>query len=154
MIAQPPVWATAEEVAQKFYTYVANHMNLSHAGHVTDAKIGYLLSGEPRIVAYPTVGVVSVGRFTQLPSGDVMPFPPDHVIEVISPDNPADVVQTKVRQYLKAGVHQIWVAHVKARSVAVYSPDIVFTVPFDGTLFGEDVLHGFKLTMRELYTKG
>lgn len=153
MIGQPPVWATAEEVAEKLHTYVVNHMNLSNAGHVTDAKIGYILSDEPRIVVYPTVGVVDKLRLAQLPSGDI-PFAPDFAIEVISPDNPADVVQAKIRQYLNSGVRQIWVAHVKSRSIAVYSPDIVFTVPFDGTLFGEDMLPGFKLTMRDLYSRG
>lgn len=153
MIQQPPVWANAEEVAEKLYTYVVNHMNLSGVGHVTDAKTGYILSDEPRIVAHPTVGVIDKNRLLRLPDGDI-PIPPDFAIEVISPDNPADVVQAKVRQYLNAGVRQIWVAHVKARSVAVYSPDIVFTVPFDGTLFGEDMLPGFKLTMRDLYSKG
>lgn len=153
MIQQPPTSATAEEVAEKLYTYVMNHMKLSNAGHVTDAHTGYILSHEPYIIAYPTVGIIAKSRMTELPKGDI-PYHPDFAIEVISSTNPADVVQTKIRQYLNVGVRQIWVAHVKSRSMAVYSPDIVFTVPFDGTLFGEDMLPGFKLTMRDLYSKG
>ncbi len=152
MIQQPLV-ATAEEVAEKLYTYVMNHMRLSNAGHVTDSSRGYILSHEPHIIAYPTVGIIAKTRMSELPKGDI-PYHPDFAIEVISPVNPADVVQAKIRQYLNAGVRQIWVAHVKSRSIAVYSPDIVFTVPFDGTLFGEDMLPGFKLTMRDLYSKG
>ncbi|MDX2074868.1 MAG: Uma2 family endonuclease [bacterium] len=150
MIQQPPVWATAEEVAEKLHTYVMNHMRLSNAGHVTDSKTGYILSHEPMIVAYPTIGVIDKNRVAELPKGNI-PYHPDFAIEVILPTNPSDVVQTKIRQYLDAGVKQVWVAHVKSRSIAVYSPDIVFTVPFDGTLFGEDMLPGFKLTMRDLY---
>lgn len=153
MIQQPPTSATAEEVAEKLYTYVMNHMKLSNAGHVTDAKTGYILSHEPYFIAYPTVGVIAKSRMNVLPIGDI-PYHPDFVIEVISPINPAESVQTKIRQYLNVGVRQVWVAHVKSRSIAVYSPDIVFTVPFDGTLFGEDMLPGFKLTMRDLYSKG
>ncbi|MCU0480595.1 MAG: Uma2 family endonuclease [Anaerolineae bacterium] len=152
MIQQPLV-ATAEEVAEKLYMYVLNHMKLSNAGHVTDAKTGYVLSHEPYFIAYPTVGVIAKSRMSEPPAGDI-PYHPDFAIEVISSINPADVVQTKTRAYLNVGVRQVWVAHVKSRSIAVYSPDIVFTVPFDGTLFGEDMLPGFKLTMRDLYSKG
>ncbi|MDZ4669766.1 MAG: Uma2 family endonuclease [Phototrophicales bacterium] len=150
MIHQPAVWASVEEVAQKLHTYVINHMHLSNAGHVTDAKTGYILSYEPIIVARPTVGIIAKERLSALPMGNI-PYHPDFVIEVISPINPSDVVQTKIRQYLDAGVRQVWVAHIKSRSVAVYAPDIVFTVPFDGTLFGDDMLPGFKLTMRDLF---
>lgn len=143
-------WATADEVAQKLYTYVLNHMGLTNLGHVTDAQTGYILNDNPMIVAYPTVGIVAKERLPELPIGNI-PFPPDFAIEVISISNPADVVQAKIRQYLDCGVRQIWVAHVKSRSMAIYSPDIVFTVPYDGTLFGEDMLPGFKLTMRDLF---
>lgn len=102
MLQQPQVWATAEEVAEKLYAYVVNHMRHSNAGHVTDAQTGYILSHEPMVVAYPTVGVIDKQRLSVLPQGNI-PYHPDFVIEVISPANPADVVQTKVRQYLDAG---------------------------------------------------
>lgn len=81
------------------------------------------------------------------------PEPPLWVIEVISPTDKAPDVRTKRQIYLNAGI-LCWEIYPLSQSVDVYmSGQEMQTIDIDGVLDGGDVLSGFSLPVRELFSR-
>ena len=82
----------------------------------------------------------------------VMTFPPDLAVEVISPSDVAENVETKLDEYLRAGVRLIWFVYVPTRNVWAYRPDGTARLyRAADTLQGEDVLPGFTMPVAEVF---
>jgi len=92
--------------------------------------------------------------FTTTPFTGDYPEPnaPLWVAEIISPtDRPFDI-RTKRQLYLQAGI-LLWEVYPEAQSIDVYAPgQPVRTLGMDDTLDGGDVLPGFTLPVREIFT--
>jgi Uma2 family endonuclease len=71
---------------------------------------------------------------------------------VVSPGDDAGEIQQKVMEYLQYGTRMVWVFYPKSRSVAVHTPTGAQTIGMDGTLDGGDVLPGFRLAVREIFS--
>jgi Uma2 family endonuclease len=94
-------------------------------GWVLDAEGSYqCFPDDPRKVRKPDVSFIRRGRLPNelMPSGHI-PLPPDLAVEVVSPNDTVYEVDTKVREYLAAGVPLIWVVNPEARTVHVYRAD-------------------------------
>ncbi len=109
---------------------------------------------EPGLVRKPDVSFVKYGRFP----GGVLPkgwakIVPDLVVEVISPNDTAYELDDKLDDYQKVGVPLIWVINPRSRTrtVRVYRGDgTVSYLHENGELSGEDVIPGFRCTVREI----
>ncbi|MCC6801345.1 MAG: Uma2 family endonuclease [Anaerolineae bacterium] len=78
--------------------------------------------------------------------------PPEWAVEVISPNHLATVIRRKRQIYQQAGI-LLWEIYPQSQSIDAYAPgQPVKTVGIDGTLDGGDVLPGFTLTARDLFT--
>ncbi len=89
------------------------------------------------------------GKF---PFGGVLEIAPDVVAEAISAHDDAANIETKIRDYLAAGVRLVWVAYPLTRTVHVYRPDGSAAVLDDGgTLSGEDVLPGLEIPVASIF---
>lgn len=79
---------------------------------------------------------------------------PDLVVEVLSPNDLAYEVETKVSEYLAAGIRLVWIIDPERRTVRVHRANgsIGWLTDRD-TLSGEDVLPGFSCAVRELFPK-
>jgi Uma2 family endonuclease len=77
---------------------------------------------------------------------------PDLVAEVVSRHDGAVDLQTKVEEYLSAGVRLVWALYPDTRQVHVRRLDRSSTIlnP-DDKLSGEDILPGFEVTVSELF---
>lgn len=130
----------------------------NNLGMTTAAETGYILYKNPDpdgkdTVRAPDVGFVSAVRIpADLPDGYV-PFAPDLAIEVISPNDDADEVDQKVREYLKYGTGMVWLFFPKTRTAAVYTPATYTPIERDGEIDGGDVLPGFKLPLSDMFPK-
>ena len=96
---------------------------------------------------------ITFGRLgTDDPDGGRLVVAPELVIEVVSLHDKANDVETKVRAYLGAGIHLVWVLYPLPRRVHVYRADGTAAV-IDGTgdLDGEDVLPGFTVAVADLF---
>ncbi|MEP7284899.1 MAG: Uma2 family endonuclease [Chloroflexota bacterium] len=80
-----------------------------------------------------------------------VPFAPDLAVEIVSPGDSASEIQKKVDLYLAAGTSIVWVIYPDLKKVVVYSGDKGYSVPFDGTLDGGDLLPGLKLPVSKLF---
>lgn len=128
-------------------------------GEVTAAETGFVLYTNPQTgrdtVRAPDVGFIAKARLT--PRTDkYFRLAPDFVIEVVSPNDAANQIRRKVRQYLRAGTKLIWVVYPDEddRSVDVFRPDQTLeTFKVGDTLDGGDVLPGFSLSVSEMFSR-
>jgi Uma2 family endonuclease len=77
---------------------------------------------------------------------------PDLVVEVRSKNDTQPSIQSKVDDYLKAGVQVVWVADPEKRTVTAYRPGQepqVFTEA--DTLTVEDIIPGFQMAVRDVF---
>jgi Uma2 family endonuclease len=119
-------------------------------GHVTCGDAGFRLPSKN--VRSPDVGFVATGRFPddKVPD-DFGDLAPDLAVEVLSlHDRPRHVLD-KVGEYLEAGVRLIWVIDPRhGRAVVYRSLSDVRELGAHGELDGEDVVPGFRCTLRDI----
>ena len=80
----------------------------------------------------------------ELPSGDLR-LSPDLVVEVVSPNDTVYELDTKIEEYLAAGVRLVWVINPEARIAVIHRLDGSMAKVREGQeLSGEDVVPGFR----------
>jgi Uma2 family endonuclease len=119
-------------------------------GHVCGADAGFRLPGGN--VRSPDGSFVASGRFpNDEPPDDFGDLAPDLAVEVTSPGDRPRYVLDKVGEYLEAGVRLVWVIDPRhARAVVYRSISDVRELGPDDALDGEDVVPGFRCTLREV----
>jgi Uma2 family endonuclease len=138
--------AVGLHLATLLFTFVREH----RLGHVLGADAGFRLPSKN--VRSPDVSFVATGRFPgDRPPDDFGNLAPDLAVEILSPHDRPRHVLDKVGEYLEAGVRLIWVIDPRKRRAVVYrSLSEVTELGRDGVLDGEDVLPGFRCTLREI----
>jgi Uma2 family endonuclease len=138
--------AVGLHLATLLFTFVREH----RLGHVLGADAGFRLPSKN--VRSPDVSFVATGRFPDdRPPDDFGNVAPDLAVEILSPHDRPRHVLDKVGEYLEAGVRLIWVIDPRKRRAVVYrSLSEVTELGRDGVLDGEDVLPGFRCTLREI----
>lgn len=123
-------------------------------GWIQIADCGYLLPlPGNNTVRKPDVSFVS---FQKLPAAGGFPsgYPaiaPDLAVEVVSSNDSAYEVETKINEYLQAGVRLVWIINPAGRSVQIYRQDGTFARRLETEeLDGEDVLPGFRCSISRL----
>jgi Uma2 family endonuclease len=115
---------------------------------------GYVcFPNSPSKLRFPDVSYVSKHRLPDgLTSDGYIYIPPDLAVEVVSPNDSAYEVMSKVVEYLDAGVALVWVIDPAARTVQIFrrdgSPDFLRD---HGELSGEDVLPGFRCRLATIF---
>jgi Uma2 family endonuclease len=111
-------------------------------------------SGEAGAFRIGGQAVVPDFAFKRTPMSTNYPDPvaPEWVVEVISPTDKAPDIRNKRQIYLQAGI-LLWELYPETKSVDVYAPGkLPRTLGMDDTLDGGDVLLGFKLAVRDVFT--
>lgn len=105
-------------------------------------------------IRMPDVSLIDRDRLPdrKLPKEAICPFPPDLAVEVLSVSNRRKEIEKKLKTFFKAGVRLAWIADPRKRTVRIYhsAEDFVELTDKD-FLDGEDVLPGFKLSIREWF---
>ncbi|HYN88722.1 MAG TPA: Uma2 family endonuclease [Ardenticatenaceae bacterium] len=125
----------------------------SGPGGYTDVESGFVLNRNPDTVRGPDVAYVSQERVpaTGVPMG-YWPIAPDLAVEVVSPDETADEVRDKVRDYLSAGTRLVLVLYPRTREIIAHTPDGLARTSGPGDVFEHpDVLPGFTCPVGELF---
>lgn len=114
----------------------------------------WLLRRRPDVVRIPDVSFISWGRVPEggVPEEGYWPLAPDLAVEVVSPNDRADDVHDKVREYLDAGTRMVLVLWPKHRSLSVHEPGLVAReLGPEDELDGGDVLPGVRVRVGELF---
>lgn len=132
---------------------VGNYVLAQNLGELYTSDTAFIITREPLSVLRPDVAFVRAERLPAEDSGSgFYGVVPDLVIEVLSPGNRQAEIGAKIERYLRAGVPLVWLVDPLARTIMVYSPGREpITIGADGVLEGGEILHGFRLPVREIF---
>jgi Uma2 family endonuclease len=88
------------------------------------------------------------------PAGAFLETRPDLVVEVLSPGNTRKEMETKLKEYARAGVELVWYVDPERTEVDVYpkgNKKWKKTYRVDGTLDGGEILPGFTLPVSKIF---
>ncbi|GBD21363.1 hypothetical protein HRbin28_01812 [bacterium HR28] len=136
-------------VYRLLYAFVREH----RLGLVFTDGAAFVLRRNPDTVRIPDVSVV---RRERVPGGGIpegfWPGAPDLAVEIVSPHDRAEEVHERVREYLGAGVRQVWVLWPRSRAVTVYEAGgVVRELGAEEELEGGEVLPGFRVKVSDLF---
>ena len=150
IVREPPGTSHGVRSARLLHR-VRDHVERHGLGEVIAQDTGFKIGRDPDTVRAPDVAFVARDRLSQIPEEGYAEIAPDWVAEILSPgDRPGEVLE-KVGQWLSAGVRLVWVlvpAGPEARVYRVHGS--VSTVGPDEELDGEDVLPGFRCSLRDI----
>ena len=113
----------------------------------------FVLNASRNLQRRPDVAFVSYARWpaaivARASAWDVVP---DLAVEVVSPTNLAEEIDSKVTDYFQSGVRLVWVFYPDTGRAYVYqSPTQVSILERTDTLDGGEVLPGFQLPLARL----
>ena len=114
---------------------------------------GFLLARNPDTIRGPDVFYIRAERMPSpgIPEGFWL-IHPDLAVEVVSPNETAEDVREKVRDYLAAGTPLVWVIYPRTQEVVAHTPDgYAQTFCRDATLDAPAVLPGFSCAVHVLF---
>ena len=121
-------------------------------GDVLGAETGFLLSRNPDTVRAPDVAFISARRLPPPNTRGYLEAAPDLAVEVLSPNDAAGDVLDKVHDWLTAGTLAVWIIDPSRKTIGVYRPNApVSLLQASDTLIIDDVLPGFRLSVREIF---
>ena len=130
---------------------LADFVDEHRLGEVNGAELGVYLQEEPETLRSVDVAFFSTERAEML-KGEIgfVRVPPDLAVEIHDPSE-LDMAR-KVRQYLKAGVHSVWVVDPEKQTLTLHRPEqgLVVLTNLDA-LVEDPVLQGFSCRLRDLF---
>jgi Uma2 family endonuclease len=151
-----PMGAKAGRVASRVIGALEDHAEEHNAGDVFNSDCGYtIFPHAPRLTRYPDVSFILRGRLPEggPPDGNLR-IVPDLVVEVVSPNDLAEEVETRLTDFIRVGVPLLWVIYPNTRSVRVIRKGASEPVRFeDDELSGGEVLPGFSCRVGSLLTR-
>jgi Uma2 family endonuclease len=149
----PPAGGEHGSVASNLHRLLGQFVWSNKLGVTPIADAGYILSHDPDTVRAPDLSFVARERIPAngMPVG-YWPIAPDLAVEVISPSEGVNDIQTKVIAYLSAGTRMMWLVFPRTRTVTVYrSLQNARILTANDTLSGEEVVPGFTCQVAELF---
>ena len=141
------------DVAMNLGERLKAYVRKKRLGKVPAAETGYKLRRNPDTVRAPDVSFVSKARAEK--AGKVtgyFPGAPDLAVEVVSPDDKAEEVQEKVREYFKYGTRLVWVIYPRTQEVEVWSSARKSVILSSGDkLNGAEIVPGFTCPIEDLF---
>lgn len=107
-------------------------------------------------VRFPDVAFVSFEHLPNGPEADkpIASWVPDLAVEVLSAGNTSKEMKAKLKEYFDAGVKIVWIVAPKSKTVSVYrSGKLTKKLTEHDVLTGEDVLPGFRLSLKMYFGK-
>jgi Uma2 family endonuclease len=146
--------AATDEIGLYLGSLLVAFVRSRKLGHIFGPQTGYVcFPDDPKRLRLPDVSFVAAGRLEggKAPEGHIK-IAPDIAVEVISPNNLYEEIETKVADYRSAGVKLIWIVNPKTRTVLIRRLDgSCAEVGATGQLSGEDVLPGFTCPVADLF---
>lgn len=108
---------------------------------------------DPDRVRKPDVSFVAIDRLTQtqFEKGHFR-ICPDLAVEVVSPNEDSNELETKIEEYLAAGVKLVWIVYPVTKTVYVIRPDGTDSrLHVTDELSGESVIPGFRCPLAKVF---
>jgi Uma2 family endonuclease len=153
LIAMTPAGSLHGRLIVRLSTALDSFVEEHDLGAVFAADTGFRIARAPDTVRAPDVSFVRKDRLpeTGFPAG-YWPGPPDLAVEVVSPSDSADDVESKVHEYLSNGVRLVWVVFPLERAAAVHRSGAPSEILGESdALDGDEVLPGFRYPLARLF---
>ncbi len=148
-----PAGARHGSVAARLTSLLDQHARAEGLGIVLAAETGFRISCNPDTVRAPDISFVARERVPPGgPPEGYWDLAPDLVVEVVSPNDTASEVQSKVQMWLESGVRLVWVVYPATRSVMVHeSLKEISTFTTGDILGGGNVVPAFGCPVSEVF---
>lgn len=150
----PPMSTKAVRVATILVSEVEVFAKMRQLGRAASEML-FGLGVESRLQRRPDAAFVSYERWPkdrELPDTDPWPVIPNLAVEVVSKNELAEDLLTKVQDYFQAGVQLVWVVYPRLRLVHVFeSFTQIRVLTHTDELDGGAVLTGFRLPLATLF---
>lgn len=148
-----PAGARHGSTTARLTVLLGQHVRAERLGVVLAAETGFVISRNPDTVRAPDVSFVAQERVPEEgPPESFWELTPDLVVEVVSPNDTAAEVQSKVQMWLESGTHLAWVVYPDTRSVVAYkSLKDISTLTAEDVLSSGDVVPGFECKVTEIF---
>ena len=151
LISMPPPKSMHALVVRKILKAIEAILDQDDFG-CAFAEAGYVLSRDPLTIRQPDVSVISKERIQVTGPDDYFEAAPELAVEVISPSDSAEYMETKIEQYLQWGAKQVWVLYPKTRRVYLfYESGQSVVLDESQTLEGGELLPGFPVRVTDLF---
>lgn len=153
IIGMTPAGFEHARIAARISFRLSEFAGKTGLGSVCTAEGGFVLSRGPDTVRAPDVAFVSAERAArQIRPEAFFEGAPDLAVEVVSPNDPDDLVQAKVLDYLAAGARLVWIVRPRTATVTVYrSLSDVRVLTTAENLDGSDLLPSFTFPVRAIF---
>jgi Uma2 family endonuclease len=142
-------------IATNLIIALGSYVKTHQLGRVYPADTTYILEEDKngvQVMRLPDVSFVAAHRVKTQNRETFYQLAPDLAIEIISPSERAVDIRTKLKDYLRAGVQQVWHVYPNTQEVVVYSEDgSVQTYELGQTVLGADLLPGFALPVATIF---
>lgn len=145
----------ASRIASEVNYHLCSHVRKQNYGFVFTSEQGYqIFADHPERVRKPDVSFIARDRLSRedyLVEGWCTVVP-DLVVEVVSPNDVAYVVESKISQWLAAGVRAVWIVYPNEQRVYIHeSRDQCAVLKPGDILRCESILPGFACPVAELF---
>ncbi len=152
LIEMTPPGGRHGNTAVKLATLLQNFASSHKLGEVM-VETGFCLSSQPDTVRGPDVSFLAAEKIPPggLPDGYIFGAP-DLAVEIVSPNDTASKIQSKVQDYLAYGTRLVWLVYPQQQIVIVHHPDgTARTLSETNTLNGETVVPGFSCRVEDIF---
>ncbi|QJW97411.1 Uma2 family endonuclease [Frigoriglobus tundricola] len=150
----PPMSVDSQVLGSRLLRHLSNYGVAQNIGEAY-VEVLFKLPFQKERNRKPDVAFVSYARWPKyqpMPDTNAWDVLPELCVEVVSPNDTGDEIETKVDEYLRAGVSLIWVVYPRQERLYVYeSASQVRRLTRADTLDGGVVLSGFALPLSELF---
>jgi Uma2 family endonuclease len=137
-------------IGARLLVRLGGYVETSKLGAVYGPDTSYQIGSNERI---PDVSFVSARRIPcdGEPQG-IWPLAPDLAVEIVSPNDLYEKVITKIADYFRSGVRQVWLISPEHRTVTMYRAPTQLTVLTEAEdLSSDDLLPGFRCPVADLF---
>jgi Uma2 family endonuclease len=148
LVVREPAGYQHGDVTMRLAAAIFAHVEAHGLGRVFAAETGFALARNPDTVRAPDVAFISTARLPDPPPRGFAELAPNLAVEVLSPDDRAGEVLSKVGEWLNAGARLVWVVDPVRVLARVYREDgSESMLGRTDALRGEDVLPGFEFQL-------
>ncbi len=149
LITMPPAGGDHGYLGVEISAVLRNFVKSRKLGRVYAADTGFRLGDDT--VRSPDVAFVRASR-AAIHSRGFVKGAPDLAVEIFSPSDSFRQLHRKVKQYLAAGCHTVWVVHPERQEVNIFeATGSDRTVTADQMLEAPELLPGFSVRVSELF---
>lgn len=152
LIVMSPTGSSTGEKNSSLLAQIWIWNNQNKSGKVFDSSTGFILSNGA--IKSPDVSWIELNRWRELTPEQqdrYAPIDPDFVIELRSPTDKFEDLQSKMEEYIDCGVKLGWLIDPKGKQVEIYRQRQREILDSPQSLSGENILSGLTVDLSDIW---